>query len=95
MSYNDFILSIENDELPPNGLPLYVQALWWDAKGNWQKAHGLIDALTEKNACRVHAYLHRKEGDSWNADYWYNRAKTSRPQLTLQQEWQLLATELL
>lgn len=95
MTYDEFILTIENDEAPPAGLPLYVQALWWDAKGNWDKAHSLIDALDEKNACRVHAYLHRKEGDIWNADYWYNRAKAKRPAVSLQEEWKLITTELL
>lgn len=95
MTYDEFILTIENDEIPVSNLPLYIQALWWDAKGNWAKAHSLIDALDDKNSCRVHAYLHRKEGDIWNADYWYRRAGAQRPAISLDEEWKNLAMELL
>jgi len=95
MTYDEFILTIENDDAPEAGRPLYIQALWWDAKGNWDKAHSLIDALENKNSCLVHAYLHRKEGDTWNADYWYRRAGAKRPVISLQEEWKLIATELI
>lgn len=94
MTYDEFILTIENNELPSN-LPLYMQALWWDAKGNWQKAHSLIDSLDDKHSCIVHAYLHRKEGDIWNADYWYGRANAKRPDTGLDEEWQSLAMDLI
>ena len=94
MTYDNFILTIENDDTPPD-LPLYIQALWWDAKGEWNKAHALIDSLDDKNSCWVHAYLHRKEGDINNADYWYRRAQKQRPVESLQQEWQNLAMDLL
>lgn len=95
MTYDEFILSIETGETPPAGLPLYIQALWWDAKGNWHKAHSLIDALDDIRSCRVHAYLHRKEGDTWNADYWYRRAQAKRPSQSLPEEWKTIAIELL
>ncbi|MBV9962231.1 MAG: hypothetical protein JO072_08295 [Parafilimonas sp.] len=88
------MLTIENNQQPPN-LPLYLQALWYDAKGDWNKAHGLIDSLDDANSCWVHAYLHRKEGDIHNAEYWYRRANKQKPNVSLQQEWQNLAMELL
>jgi hypothetical protein len=94
MTYDDFILTIENDEQPPN-LPLYLQALWYDAKDDWQKAHALIDSLDDKNSCWVHAYLHRKEGDIANADYWYRRANRQRYSVSLQKEWQDITIQLL
>ncbi len=94
MNYDEFILTIENDEMPSN-LPLFLQALWYDAKGNWNKAHELIDSLDDKNSCWVHAYLHRKEGDISNADYWYRRANKQRPSATLQNEWQDITMQLL
>jgi len=72
-----------------------MQALWYDAKNDWHKAHSLIDALDDKNSCRVHAYLHRKEGDLHNADYWYHKAQKQRPGISLQEEWKALAMELL
>ncbi len=34
----------------------------------------------------IHAYLHRKEGDEWNAGYWYRRAGKPFPKTTLEQE---------
>jgi len=36
------------------------------------------------------AYLHRKEGDLWNADYWYAKAGRSRPDIPLRTEWENL-----
>jgi len=27
-------------DLPPPGLSLAVQGLWWDGKGDWARAHG-------------------------------------------------------
>lgn len=65
-----------------------VVALWYDGNGNWKKAHDQVDHLTSKSASRVHAYLHRKEGDSWNADYWYAKAGEKRPDLSLEEEWE-------
>lgn len=65
-------------------------ALWYDGNGNWKLAHDQVDDLTSKSASRVHAYLHRKEGDIWNADYWYSKAGEKRPEITLDEEWGLL-----
>lgn len=65
-------------------------ALWHDDKGNWNKAHDQVDHLPGKDAARVHAYLHRKEGDLWNADYWYRQAGIARPNQSLEQEWESL-----
>jgi len=75
------------ENLPPEGLSVYLQALWYDAKGDWQCAHDLIDHLEGQTAAHIHAYLHRKEGDSWNAQYWYNRAKQPMPEKPLDEEW--------
>ncbi|MCX2484953.1 hypothetical protein [Pedobacter sp. MR2016-24] len=74
----------------PAGLSVLLQALWFDGKGDWEAAHDLIDQLQDKNAAHLHAYLHRKEGDNWNADYWYNRAGEKSPQLSLEEEWEKL-----
>lgn len=85
----DFKQSIMNRQLP-KGLALHLQALWYDGTGDWKTAHDLIDQLTDKAAAHVHAYLHRKEGDIWNADYWYNRAGKQKPQISLDEEWESL-----
>ncbi|MFT2010038.1 hypothetical protein ACMA1I_15295 [Pontibacter sp. 13R65] len=80
---------------PPAEATVYLQALWFDARGNWEKAHVLIQDLPDKNAAWIHAYLHRKEGDTWNADYWYRRAGKTRPAVSLEQEWEGLVEALL
>ena len=80
---------------PPSGSSVYVSALWYDAKGDWDKAHHLIQDIEGKNASWIHAYLHRKEGDSSNADYWYVKAGRKRPSVTLNQEWEELVAAFL
>ncbi len=82
-------------ELPPAGSSVYLQALWYDAKGNWEKAHELIQDLKDKDASWIHAYLHRKEDDIWNADYWYKKAGKKRPSLSLAEEWDEISAALL
>ncbi|MBC6367537.1 hypothetical protein [Algoriphagus sp. AK58] len=67
-----------------------LKALWYDFKKDWTKAHDQVDHLDGKSAARVHAYLHRKEGDQWNADYWYRRAGEKKPAVSLDQEWEEL-----
>jgi hypothetical protein len=84
-----FKKTIQTNQIPA-GLSLAMQALWYDGKGDWKKAHDLIDHLNDRQAAHVHAYLHRKEGDIWNADYWYSRAGQKRPGLSLEEEWEQL-----
>ncbi|PRY13152.1 hypothetical protein CLV24_10666 [Pontibacter ummariensis] len=80
---------------PPVNTSVYLQALWYEAKGNWDKAHELVQDLPDKEAAWVHAYLHHKEGDTWNADYWYSRAGRKRPAVSLDREWDQMAEALL
>ena len=77
---------------PEAHFSVYLKSLWYDAKGDWEQAHALIDQLPGAEAAWLHAYLHRKEGDSWNADYWYARAKQSRPACSLEEEWERLVS---
>jgi hypothetical protein len=80
---------------PPAGISLPLQTLWWDAKGDWAKAHECAQADPGPAGAAVHAYLHRKEPDPANARYWYNRAGRSVPSGPLEEEWTELARELL
>jgi hypothetical protein len=80
---------------PPPGLPLAVAGLWWDAKGDWNRAHDCAQEQDDAEGAAVHAYLHRKEGDLSNAGYWYRRAGRPVARGTLQQEWEALAAEFL
>jgi hypothetical protein len=80
---------------PPDGLSAPLAALWWDAKGDWAHAHGLVDSLNSSPAMAVHAYLHRKEGADSNADYWYSRAGRGFHRPALESEWEALVQALL
>ena len=72
---------------PPSEASDYLKALWFDANGDWEKSHNIIQDIDDKKAAWIHAYLHRKEGDIWNADYWYKRAGKKRPEVSLEEEW--------
>jgi hypothetical protein len=80
---------------PPAGLSAALQALWWDAKGDWKKAHERAQEHDDTAGMHVHAYLHRKEGDQSNAEYWYRRCGAALSTLTLDEEWEELAQALL
>jgi len=94
MTLSDFQLSL-NKATPPKNLSQNLQALWYDGKGNWNKAHNLADGSPYADADWVHAYLHRKEGDNWNANYWYRRAGKKMPKCSLAEEWERLVTHFL
>jgi hypothetical protein len=94
MVIEDFRASVASEE-PPDGLSVPLAALWWDAKGDWARAHSLVDELETQDGMAVHAYLHRKEGEAWNADYWYKRAGRKFHRETLEDEWAALVVGLL
>ncbi|MFD2201299.1 hypothetical protein [Shivajiella indica] len=94
MDFNEFVSTLKNEH-PPQGIPRQLEALWHDGKGNWKKAHDIADGPSDLLSSRVHAYLHRKEGDIWNADYWYKRASEPRPNISLEQEWEMLVKRIL
>lgn len=93
MTLADFITSLSL-ETPPQGITAHLQSLWWDGKGNWQRAHDVIEDLGDNDAAWVHAYLHRKEGDNGNARYWYARAGRKLPEVPLKEEWKVIVAAL-
>jgi hypothetical protein len=94
MKFEEFQKTLSSSA-PPGNLSVYLQSLWYDAKGDWEKAHTIIQDIEDKTASWIHAYLHRKEGDIGNADYWYRRAGKTRPAISLQDEWETIAKALL
>ena len=80
---------------PPAGIKPALVALWHDAKDDWDAAHEAAQAIDGADGAWVHAYLHRKEGDLSNADYWYRRAGRRRPEGALEAEWEAIAAALL
>jgi hypothetical protein len=80
---------------PPRELGSLLRALWHDAKGEWKRAHEIVQEEEGRDAAWVHAYLHRKEGDLPNAGYWYRRAKAPVCTAALGEEWESIAAALL
>ncbi len=68
----------------------YIRALQKEKAGDWHGAHDIVDAIDTQAAAHIHAYLHRKEGDQWNANYWYRRANQPVCTESLAEEWQSL-----
>ena len=94
MTFDDFKASLTG-VTPPAGLPPLLLALWHDAKGDWDAAHGVAQDVEDEDGAWVHAYLHRKEGDAANAGYWYRRAGRPHARGTLNEEWDDIASALL
>jgi hypothetical protein len=80
---------------PPEELSLPLAALWWDAKGDWTKAHESAQQNKRPAGAWVHAYLHRKEGDLSNAGYWYQRAGKPPSRMPPDKEWTEIVNSLL
>jgi len=49
-----------------------------------------VDELESVSGMAVHAYLHRKEGDASNAEYWYRKAGRGFHRPKLGDEWEAL-----
>jgi len=94
MTFEEFLESMAHDRPPPK-LSDVLTSLWWDKKGDWDKAHAIAQNIATAPGSAVHAYLHREEGVMWNADYWYARAGRQRPDIALEEEWRLLVEEML
>jgi hypothetical protein len=94
MNMEDFKQSLTAND-PPGGLTQALTALWWDARGDWDRAHAHAQEDEGLNGAWVHAYLHRKEGDRGNAGYWYGRAGKSFNERPLSEEWLSITEELL
>lgn len=94
MTVAEFRKSIEG-ETPPAGLDPILLSLWYDAKGDWEKSHAIVQDLETKEAALIHAYLHRKEGDIGNADYWYHQAGMKRKNHSIEEEWNLLVVRFI
>jgi len=94
MIFDEYFACIKN-ETPSSELSETLTSLWWDKKGDWDRAHAIAQEIPTTQGSAVHAYLHRKEGVLWNADYWYSRAGRIRPDIPLEAEWKLLVDEML
>jgi hypothetical protein len=94
LTVEGFRQSLTNSQ-PPANVSNVLQALWHEAKGDWSRAHDILQHEDSANGAWVHAYLHRVEGDLGNAAYWYRRADKPVSQASLADEWNELVGALL
>src|SRR5438132_14425271 len=94
MNLDEFRKSLSQPS-PPPGLLHALAGLWWDAKGDWARAHESAQQDEGPDGSWVHAYLHRKEGDNGNAAYWYSRAGKPVCRDSLDAEWLGIVRDLL
>lgn len=87
MKFEEFKATLDNP-LPPKSITASLAALWYAGKGDWEQAHAIAQDVPTLEGSWVHAYLHRVEGDQWNANYWYHRAGKTMPAVDLKQEWE-------
>lgn len=69
----------------------HIDALELARNGDWDASHRLIQSHSDTLSCMIHGYLHRVEGDTWNARYWYDRAGGPMPDNSLEEELERLA----
>ena len=86
MTVENFTKSIEEKTLPKD-LTQILTALWYDGIGDWKKAHEITQNISTVQASEVHAYLHRKEGNNSNANYWYTKVGKKFCNKPLHEEW--------
>ncbi|NQW11687.1 MAG: hypothetical protein HQ481_17625 [Alphaproteobacteria bacterium] len=94
MTLDEFRRSL-SDTAPPSDLSPALQGLWWQGKGDWERAHQVSQTDNSEAAAWVHAHLHRVEGDDANAGYWFRRAGRPHGRAALDEEWAAIATTLL
>jgi len=92
MTYEEFLAL---DEAHIDGLPPALAALALDRSERWEAAHERAADEESQDTNRVHAYLHRKEGNTANARYWYDRVGEPMPQVSLEEEWTALVRRFL
>ena len=66
MNFLAFKKSLQDNQ-PSSICSEALQALWYDGKGDWDKAHDIAQDISGPTGALIHAYLHRKEGDNYNA----------------------------
>lgn len=89
----EFKNSLTQQQPPP--VAVLLQAMWYEAKGDWEMAHTLAQDVHTTDGSWIHAYLHRVEGDNSNAQYWYHRANRKMSKKPLTEEWDDIVRELL
>jgi len=85
VNYADFKNSLVEEHPNPDWSEA-LKSLWYDAKGDWEASHNIAQDMHDQMGSWLHAYLHRKEGDEFNAGYWYRQAGRSYPKVSFEAE---------
>ena len=94
MNLEEFRKSLSTST-PPENISSHLKALWYAGKDDWEASHNIAQDIHDKNGSWIHAYLHRVEGDTFNANYWYNKAGRRMPGYSFQQEWEEISVALM
>ena len=95
LTFQAFNTSLVQDT-PPSDLTPALQSLWWARKGEWHRAHSVVQQHEGEPECDwVHGHLHRQEGDPENARSWYGDAGKAMPCVGLEEEWAAIAADLI
>jgi hypothetical protein len=92
-SLEEFRSSLSWNE-PPEDFTPQAKSLWYAGKGHWEKAHLIVQDLEDPLSYRIHAFLHRQEGDHSNARYWYNKAGSNMPVKPTDLEWEDIVSSI-
>ena len=64
----------------------HLKALNLARDGDLEESHKLVQPYSDELSCLIHAYIHRVQGDSSNASYWYRRAGAKQPGCSVEEE---------
>lgn len=92
--YTLFLRSLNQNE-PNLDWPEALRAMWYNASENWEASHNIAQDLHTDIGSWIHAYLHRKEGDDWNAGYWHQKIGKSLPKKSLALEAEELVGDII
>jgi len=93
MTFDELMRSLD-EKAPPARASAALRAVWLARKGDWDGAHRLASDIDDAMGSRIHAHLHRVEGDPSNAGYWYRRAGVAPFEGSIDAEWEALARAL-
>lgn len=94
MTFIEFENTLKQEQ-PPAELSRPLRALWFAGKDDWENSHNIAQDIHTNEGSWIHAYLHRWEGDDWNAKYWYRQAGRTMPTVSLKEEWRDITENLL
>ena len=85
LTYEEFESTFTEDR-PESDWPDALRALWFAGKDEWDASHDIAQDMHTNLGSWIHAYLHRVEGDKFNAGYWYRMAGKPYCNLSLKEE---------